>query len=175
MLPSTSPANAAVPYAERLRWFRGLKEWLELEPVPRPAVRALVVDERGRVLLMRWVRDFGSTFWITPGGGVEPGESPEEALRRELREEVGLTDPVQGRLVWTTEFVTPEYATTRHRAWLTQRDAGDLVRVRVADVDVPTLVDEGITDHRWWTVEELERSDELFGPPDLPTRVRRVL
>ena len=29
VLPSTSPANAAVPYEERLRWFRGLREWLE--------------------------------------------------------------------------------------------------------------------------------------------------
>ena len=33
VLPSTSPANAAVPYAERLRWFRALRDWLE--PVPR--------------------------------------------------------------------------------------------------------------------------------------------
>ena len=33
VLPSTSPANAAVPYAERLRWFRALHDWLE--PVPR--------------------------------------------------------------------------------------------------------------------------------------------
>src|SRR5262245_60386714 len=39
VLPSTSPANAAVPYAERLRWFRGLHEWLE--PDEREAVRAL--------------------------------------------------------------------------------------------------------------------------------------
>ena len=45
VLPSTSPANAAVPYAERLRWFRALREWLE--PVPREAVRALVVDADG--------------------------------------------------------------------------------------------------------------------------------
>src|SRR5262249_24121644 len=44
VLPSTSPANAAVPYFERLRWFRALRDWLE--PVDRPAVRALVVDDR---------------------------------------------------------------------------------------------------------------------------------
>ena len=45
VLPSTSPANAAVPYAERLRWFRALREWIE--PERRQAVRALVVDRRG--------------------------------------------------------------------------------------------------------------------------------
>jgi mismatch-specific thymine-DNA glycosylase len=32
VLPSTSPANAAVPYAERLRWFRALRAWLDEEP-----------------------------------------------------------------------------------------------------------------------------------------------
>ena len=52
VLPSTSPANAAVPYAERLRWFRALREWLE--PAPREAVRAVVVDAEERVLLMRF-------------------------------------------------------------------------------------------------------------------------
>ena len=175
VLPSTSPANAAVPYAERLRWFRALKEWSELEPLPRPAVRALLVDERDRVLLMRWDRTHGSTFWITPGGGVEPGETSEEALRRELREEAGLNDPVQGDLVWSTEFVIPEYATSRHRAWLRQRDDVYLVRVQAEEVDVPDLVDEGVTDYRWWTLDELDRSDDLFGPLDLPRRVREAL
>jgi TDG/mug DNA glycosylase family protein len=36
VLPSTSPANAAVPYAERLRWFRGLRDLLEHGPPPEP-------------------------------------------------------------------------------------------------------------------------------------------
>jgi TDG/mug DNA glycosylase family protein len=175
VLPSTSPANAAVPYSERLRWFCALKDWLEQEPLPRPAVRALLVDEHDRVLLLRWERKFGSTFWITPGGGVETGESIEQALRRELREEAGLTDPVRGKRVWTTEFTTPEYATRRHRSWLRQRDDVYLVRVRAADVDVPNLVHEGVVDHRWWALPELDHSDELFGPPDLPARVRKAL
>ena len=51
VLPSTSPANAAVPYAERLRWFRALRGWLR--PEPRRAVRAIVLDREERVLLRR--------------------------------------------------------------------------------------------------------------------------
>jgi 8-oxo-dGTP pyrophosphatase MutT (NUDIX family) len=50
-------------------------------------VRALVFDEAGRVLLVRHTYREG---WFTPGGGVKNGEGPVEALRRELREEVGL-------------------------------------------------------------------------------------
>jgi 8-oxo-dGTP pyrophosphatase MutT (NUDIX family) len=49
------------------------------------------VDALGRVLLMRW-RDTvsGAVFWEPPGGGVDPGETPLAAARRELAEETGL-------------------------------------------------------------------------------------
>jgi double-stranded uracil-DNA glycosylase len=175
VLPSTSPANAAVPYDERLRWFRALAGWLALEPVERRAVRALIVDERDRALLLSYERRLGSTFWITPGGGVESGETDRKALLRELREEAGLTDPRLGRHLWRTEFTTPEFTTSAHGGWVRQRDDVYLVRVRAADVVVPNLVAENVTGYRWWTPAELERSDALFGPLDLPTRVRAAL
>lgn len=50
---------------------------------------AAVLDERGRVLLLKHVFRDGSG-WGMPGGFIERGEQPEEALRRELREEAGL-------------------------------------------------------------------------------------
>lgn len=58
---------------------------------PRFAVTAgaVVSDERGRVLLLRHVLRRGSG-WGVPGGFLIAGEQPEEAVRRELREETGL-------------------------------------------------------------------------------------
>lgn len=50
---------------------------------------AVVCDERGRVLLLRHVLRKGSG-WGVPGGFLKGGEQPEEAIRRELREETGL-------------------------------------------------------------------------------------
>ena len=170
VLPSTSPANAAVPYAVRLRWFSALKEWLDFEPLQREAVRALVVDEGSSVLLLRWARTVRSSFWITPGGGIEPGETPEQTLHRELREETGLRAPELGPRLWTTEFVMPTRA-----GWCRQHETVYLVRAARADVTVPDLVHENIHEHRWWSVAELEASDALFGPTRLPELVRDLL
>jgi ADP-ribose pyrophosphatase YjhB (NUDIX family) len=50
---------------------------------------AVISDEAGRVLLLRHVLRRGSG-WGIPGGFLNPGEQPEEAVRRELREETGL-------------------------------------------------------------------------------------
>jgi len=53
-------------------------------------VGAVVKDERGRVLLIRRGHDPGAGLWSLPGGRVEPGETDEQALVREMREETGL-------------------------------------------------------------------------------------
>ncbi|MEV0383076.1 NUDIX domain-containing protein [Nonomuraea sp. NPDC050643] len=57
----------------------------------RPAARVLCLDRDGRVLLMHWYdKVSGQDVWEPPGGGVDPGETPLEAARRELTEETGL-------------------------------------------------------------------------------------
>jgi 8-oxo-dGTP diphosphatase len=60
-----------------------------VEPRFTVTAGAVVTDERGRVLLLNHVFRVGSG-WGIPGGFMEKGEQPEEALRRELREEIGL-------------------------------------------------------------------------------------
>jgi 8-oxo-dGTP diphosphatase len=47
---------------------------------------ALIMDERGRVLLVR--HNYGGNYYALPGGAVEPGELPQEAAMREIREEL---------------------------------------------------------------------------------------
>ncbi|HEX8775897.1 MAG TPA: NUDIX domain-containing protein [Pyrinomonadaceae bacterium] len=60
-----------------------------VEPRFTVTAGAVVCDESGRVLLLEHVFRAGSG-WGIPGGFIERGEQPEEALRRELREEIGL-------------------------------------------------------------------------------------
>ena len=74
-----------------LRAPKSLRRWGVRLVEPRFTVTAgaVVQDEEGRVLLLHHRYRAGSG-WGIPGGFLEKGEQPEEALRRELREEVGL-------------------------------------------------------------------------------------
>jgi ADP-ribose pyrophosphatase YjhB (NUDIX family) len=56
-----------------------------------PCVGAVVHDAHGRLLLVRRGRDPHRGRWSLPGGRVEPGESPEQAIEREVREETALS------------------------------------------------------------------------------------
>ncbi len=55
-----------------------------------PCVGAVVVDDAGRLLLIRRGHAPSAGFWSVPGGHVEPGETLPEAIVREVREETGL-------------------------------------------------------------------------------------
>jgi ADP-ribose pyrophosphatase YjhB (NUDIX family) len=54
-------------------------------------VGAVITDPAGRLLLIRRGHEPGAGLWSLPGGRVEEGETDEQALVRELREETGLS------------------------------------------------------------------------------------
>jgi 8-oxo-dGTP pyrophosphatase MutT (NUDIX family) len=72
---------------------------LPVRDIEREAARLLVRAADGQVLLLRLEPTFRGPFWVTPGGGLDDGESFEDAARRELREEVGLDAPI-GACIW---------------------------------------------------------------------------
>lgn len=89
--------------------------------MPTFGVVAAIEDEQGRVLCVR--RSYGDHAWTLPGGGMEPGGTPIEALKREVREESGYEVEV-GTLVgvysmpWKDDVVLCLRATiVGHRPW----------------------------------------------------------
>jgi len=68
--------------------------------------RIVVMDPEGSILLFRTTAPDSSGFsrWITPGGGVDPGESHLVAAERELFEETGQTRTLNTTPIWTYDF-----------------------------------------------------------------------
>lgn len=74
------------PFSET--YLGRLREKIGSAPVLSPAIRIVLLDPKGRVLLQKR-RDFGK--WGLPGGHPEEGESIAGCIRREVKEETGLT------------------------------------------------------------------------------------
>ncbi|HSE08986.1 MAG TPA: NUDIX domain-containing protein [Nocardioidaceae bacterium] len=143
------------------------------EPRLRQAVRALLLDEDDHVLLVHfhWAGlDLVEGFWACPGGGVDPGESPEGALRRELTEELGLESPdIKGPVWRLTRLFPMSY-------WDGQTDVTYLVRTpRFEPRPRVDLRAENVHAIRWFSPSEIAARVVTFSPRDLSEQLTRVL
>jgi len=131
------------------------------------------MDAHGAALLFMTAAPDSTGFarWITPGGGVDPGESHQQAAVRELFEETGLVIDDVGEPVWSLDFDV---------AWDdADHDRGHaeyyLVRCeRFEPVSTNWTEEEhvDVTAHGWFTADELLRSGQPFEPCDLPRLLR---
>ncbi len=142
----------------------------------RSTSRLVVADRDGAVLLfLTYGRDHAvPPRWITPGGGVDPGEDFQVAGIRELREETGLVVESVGEpfLVHDLHVDTDWHPyELGHWAWFSIRTD------RFEPDDAGWMPDEhvDIVASRWWSVDDLETSGEPFEPADLPDLIRQGL
>lgn len=134
----------------------------------RFAVRAVVITPEREVLLIRTRPVTRPPYWVTPGGGVEPGESDEQALRRELHEETGLTQFELGPLLMQHSFVGPgpRRVTHRQRLFFVSHPRFEPF---MSDAQEARTIER----FHWWPLHELHRTTETIFPPMLAIHLQR--
>ena len=117
------------------------------------------INEKGQTIIFATQRGYGEfkDGWEFPGGKVEPGETPQAALKREIMEELE-TEIEVGDLIETIEYDYPTFHLSMDCFWA-EIVKGDLV----------------LREHeaaRWLTKEELESVDWLPADLGLVEKVR---
>ncbi|YCO60383.1 NUDIX domain-containing protein [Acinetobacter calcoaceticus] len=137
----------------------------------RKSSRLLVINENHQILLFQFTHTndalAGQSHWATVGGGLEEGETFEQAACRELYEELGVVRSEVGTHVATRNFEmmlpSAEVVISEERLFI--------VFIKNAEVNTANwsahekLV---ISKSRWWTFDELSQTDEIVYPNNIP-------
>jgi len=139
----------------------------------RPVARAIILTERHEVLLMRmafpWLNE---DLWILPGGGIEAGESPEQAVEREIFEETGARGLSIEGAVWHREFHVEATATLMKQQYFLVRSE------RYEPQATELLGNEGnwLKEYRWWQLDALLDAPDLnIEPANIAAGIQHLL
>jgi 8-oxo-dGTP diphosphatase len=159
----TAPGAGQIERPFRRRLPGGYTASVEI--LKREAARGVVVTPQGELLLMR-LRLPRLELWITPGGGIDSGETPEAALRRELLEETALDTDVIGPHLWS-RTVRIAVGTVVFE----QRETFYLIQARRYEprfMGMPGDKErDWLREFRWWKAGEIIDSSEIFAPRQL--------
>jgi 8-oxo-dGTP pyrophosphatase MutT (NUDIX family) len=158
---------------------RILGEAARVDVVELVAAHVLVIDPEERVLLMHGPGIGPAGYWVLPGGGVDPGETPLEVAIREVREETGLrlsetevSGPIGSGLV---DFSLGDVTYRQHQHYFAAWVGGlDAVTTCIDDFDPHEDGAErdsrGVLSFNWWSLDQVRShltSGDVLAPRDL--------
>lgn len=144
----------------------------------RPTARVLLVNDENQVFLIKTHFDpeLGlEPRWLTPGGGIDDGETVLEAAVRELREETGL-ELVQDDLGDVFVELSGRWDWSDGVHYQTYTDTIFLIHTNDFELDNSGWTEDehrDVLEWRWWSVSELVDSGESIGPHGLTDHLQR--
>ena len=145
--------------------------------IERRAARALLIAEESVLLIQGGdpARPEAGRWWLTPGGGIDVGESLEVAAAREVLEETGLTlapeemGPVVATRVAEFTFDSRDF---RQAEWFFAVHVEPFEPHGAGWEEIET---RALFGYRWWTLDALAATGELIYPVELAALLRAVL
>ena len=135
----------------------------------RKSSRAIVLNNDNQIFLFQYHFDYladSKSIWITPGGSLEEGESFEDALKRELFEELGVR--------WDKDCVEIYYRnplyTLNTGETVQSIEKFFLIRVQEEQFSYANWTDSEkrrMLCGRWWSIEEIRQSEDEFFTGDI--------
>jgi 8-oxo-dGTP diphosphatase len=113
----------------------------------RVVAKALITNDEGKVLVVKEKQD----FWSLPGGGLEHGETAQDCLKREIKEEIGVDNAEIKEILYSTNV------------YLDQRDMWMTWIVYRAYINSSDFVlGDGVTDAKYINIEKIQHSTDLL-------------
>lgn len=143
----------------------------------RKSSRAILLNPENKIFLFKFefvMLSEHKTLWVTPGGGVKGGENFEQALSREMYEELGLE--ISGNHKWI--YYRNKPFTTKSGEKFISEERYYLIKTNHSNMNFKNMthIEKKLTkDWKWWSVEEIMNSSDSFFADNLGEELLKII